>query len=51
MESVDEPRDLRYRGILSLMDILHGYEELAQQATIIVSHLKSSLTETNTSKK
>ena len=51
MESVDEPRDLRYRGISSLMDLLHGSEELAQQAAGIVSDLESSLTGTNTSKK
>jgi len=51
MESVEEPRNLRYRSILSLMDILQGSEELAQQATEIVSDLESSSTGTNANKK
>lgn len=50
MESVEEPKDLRYRSILSLMDILDGSGELAQQAAEIVSHLESSPTGTSDNK-
>ena len=49
MESTKAPRDLKYRSILSLMDMLQGSEELAQQAAEIVSHLDSSPTGRNRS--
>jgi len=51
MESVEEPRGSRYRGILSLMKILHGSEELAQLATNITSSIESPLGRENTTEK
>jgi len=51
MESVDEPKDLRYRSILFLMDTLDGSGELAQQAAEIVSHLEGLPTGTNNDNK
>lgn len=51
MESVEEPRSSRYRDILSLMDTLHGSEELAQLAESITSSLESSLRRANTTEK
>ena len=47
MESVNKPNDLRYRGILSLMDTLQGSKELALEAAEIVSHLESFPTGNN----
>lgn len=43
MEVVEESGGLRYRSILSLIDILDGAKELAQLATKIASSLDSTL--------
>ena len=49
MESVEEPKDLRYGNIRSLIDVLEGSNELAQLAAGIISYLGESVKQTNPS--
>ena len=47
MESVEEPKDLRYGSLLSLLDVLEGSEELVQLAAGITSYLGESAKQAN----
>ena len=47
MESVEEPKNLRYGNIQSLIDVLEGSNELAQLAAGIISHLGESVKQAN----
>ena len=49
MESVEEPKDLRYGNIRSLIDVLEGSNELAQLAAGIISDLGELVKQTNPS--
>jgi hypothetical protein len=47
MESVEEPRSLRYESILPLMDRLSGSGQLFQQAAEILAQIEGSLKRAN----
>jgi len=49
MESVEEPKDLRYGSLRSLIDVLEGANELAKLAAGIISDLGESVKQTDPS--